>query len=105
MADPTTGGKMLQAQTRDETYHVSVDPKNALRVVLARTTTSDVDAYDQRLWCHEAADAPSMKALVQWVMAHHDRWQEWGQLAEQLGPGEFHVHMLRRMELEPVTGA
>ncbi|THD35080.1 MAG: hypothetical protein E7773_11505 [Sphingomonas sp.] len=96
---------MHQELADTEFYRVVVDPGNSLCVML--TTTQSVNTTSEPaapLWRWELPDAPSMAALLDWMEVRRDRWQEWGSLAEHLGPGEFHMHMLKRMQTEPVIG-
>lgn len=93
---------MLQDRIdNDEHYRILIDHRNPLRIVLATQAMLEAKGPVEPLWDREAGDARSMAALLRWVAIRRDRWQEWGQLAEALGPAAFYQHMRERMDAEP----
>lgn len=92
---------LLERFNDDEKYIVLIDNHNPLRVVLASRAMLEAKGSVEPLWHREAGDARSMAALLRWVAIRRDRWQEWGLLAEHLGPDAFYKHMRDRMELDP----
>lgn len=90
----------MAGHDNDEHYRILIDNRNPLRILLA--TQAMLRWPDPSPpWHREAGDAGSMDALLRWVAIRRDRWQEWGQLAEDLGPSAFYQHMRERTEAEP----
>ena len=86
----------------NEFYTFVIDQRHGHYVVLTSQEMLSREGPVEPLWHREAADERSFDALLRWVMVRRGRWQEWGQLAEALGPTAFYQHMRERMAVEPL---